>query len=456
MTTLKDYRREMVRRAGADGQSVGRLVTPASIAAQTVTVNALAFGSAPASRYATQWMVRADSATAAAADRVRLISGYQSESGVLAHTGTAYADTTATGETIEILPFEPYLYDLAINETLGRLKRLDRTTIPCRNAIRKYWIGDMDWITGPGDIVAIAAVPNPVISRNRYFEKWNGVDTSGDLMPDWWTLSGTGATMARSTTGNRRGTYTCAVTYGSATATLTQSPGLLDTGYAAETLRGRTVTALAVIQTATASQARVNLTDGVSTVHSSYHSGGGTLEELTVVLDVDSDATELTLTVTVEAAGTAYIEECLVSQLVDNTVRRDSYPERFLAENDYGFDQGTGTPALILPEQGLMSQYAVYSQRAYPQFDATRLQAGTADADVSDAPLAPVAAGALGRLFEGLAQQGGVDTTRFTAIAQMWNKRYEKLALALMWAPNNRGTGMALPIPVPMNQARRA
>lgn len=454
MTLLKDYRREMIRRAAGDGVPVGRLLTPSAIAAQSVTATALAYGTAPSSRFQNQWMVRADSTSNA--DRVRLVSGYQSATGQLSHAGTAYVDTTATSETVELLQFEPYLYDLAINETVGRLKRVDRVGLPTVNGQRRYWIGDLSWIHGPGDIVGIGYSPDPMLTRNRYFEKWLGVDTNGNLTPDTWILAGSGASITRSTTGNRRGTYTAAITRAGTNVTLTQSPGLLETGYSLDTMRGRTAYAICVVTASSASQVRVGMADGVNTTYSSYHSGGGGIEELDLTFPVDKNATKLDLFVSVEVDGTVYVDECYASIVGDASVKRDSYPEAMLAPDDYAFEQGAGTPALILPPAGLGTQYVVYSQRPYPQFDSTRILSGTADGDTCDAPLVTVVAGALGRLFEGLSMEPGVDTTRFAAIAQVWNKRFDTLALMHVWRPDMRGPGMPVPLTVGPNPARRA
>ena len=440
-STLKQIAREMIAR----DQNLGRQESIASLTTTTAVVNALATGGRSAQEFVDKWMLRRDTATAA--DRLRRCTTFTSSSGTLAHTGTNYGDTTATSETLEILNYEPYLIDTAINVTLSRLQREDREVLPTHGG-SKYWLGDLTWIEKPSDIVRIAYLPNPVLSRNRDFQKWNAYDSSDNLTADWWTLAGASATYARSSTQEWQGNSTAAITRSGTNATFLQPVGLLDTGVDADNLRGETVTIVARVWSAVASQVRGRVTDTASTTNTSYHTGGSGWEELTTTHTVSSTASSLSFGLSVESDNTVcYVGECyLVRGTITDTVRRDDYIDREeeMGTADRFYNQAEN--ALILPKRNLGGQYVIYSARGYPKMQEARILAGTADADSTDAPLIPIATGALGRLYEFL----GDDKN-----AAKWNWKFEELALKHLYQRNPRGDGVFLPRTMMGYPARR-
>ena len=417
----------------ARAPELGRVITPSAITGTTVVSTAQVL-EASVQKYVGYWMCRPDAATAAAADRVRRITS-QTAPSTLTHNQTNYTDTTVTGEQVELLQFEPYLYDTAIDVTLGRTRRLDKANIPSRMNTNRYWIGDMDWIEQPGHIVKACHSVDPILNRNRYFEKWNAYDTSGILTPDFWTLTGASATMARGTTGNRRGSSTVAITRSGTDATLLQSVGLLESGVSGDSLRGRVITIVGVCQSAVASQMRLRATDGTQTVSSAYHTGGGTVEELTTTITIGAAATSLNIGFSVEGSNTVcYADEMYGFETSNlDSMRQDSWPE---SEIKHGFDQGNGTLSLIMPQTGRTGNFMLYSQRPYPRLDSTRLLAGTMDADIVDAPVALIAAGAIARLYEGQSAMPGQDGQRYAALARDWNHRWEVMASGHLAIPD--------------------
>ncbi len=441
MPTLAQYRQEIHVRSR---QKTGRTLAIASLTGTTVVCNALATGTVTAGKFTNKWLLRPDAAPASpGADRVRLTTdtGFSSTTGTLTHAGTAYNDTTATTENVEVCEYEPYLYDNAIDMTLRSLNRSDRFEMPARQGATRYWLHDLTWIAQPRDIQKVCIKHTPVLSRNRFFEQWNGVSTAGVPTADGWTISGGTSTYARSTTQVRTGQYSAAITRTGADAFLTQTVGLLSTGVLS--LIGRTVQVVGGGWSAAASQLRfwVSFDGGTTRTYTSYHTGGSGFEELvSAETTVPTTAANVTFgAADVTSATVCYVDDCyLVFGPVNDSVRRDDYPE---AEIGKDFDQGAGTMALLTEPYAYGSQLVIYSLRPYPGLDATRLVAGTADADVSDAPLETVALGALWRLYDGLAQ----DDPQLAPTAQRWRMEYEALAVPHV---EDKGDGRAgAPIP---------
>lgn len=380
---------------------LGRVESIASLTATTVVVTALKTGTVQPQRYSNVWLCRPGAALSggAAVDRVRFASAFDSSTGTITHAGVNYADTTATGESVETLEYEPYLLDNAIQKALRGTRFLDNTIIP-RNVAGLYWLDStrFPWVTGAENL-NICWNGNPVLTDNRHFEKWNVVSTAGAIQPDSWTLAGAAATFSRSST-SRRGAYSLSVTRSGTNATVAQTPGLLETGatLSADALRGFLCTAAVVVKTAVASQVRVQITDGITTSNSSYHTGGNTWEELTATITPASTATTLTVTVSVEVDGTALIDEayCLFGPIND-TVRRDQWRNRYL---DPLPKWEMGQPLELNSFIGRGGQLIVESYRPYTEFDQTRINSGLADADTTDAPIEMIAHGAIWQLLK--------------------------------------------------------
>lgn len=452
MPTLKAIRREMIARL--PGEALGRVETIASLAVGSATVAALATGGRSSDEFTGKYMVRAEAANVA--DRVRRITSYTTGTGLLAHGGTNYADTTATSEFLEILRFEPSLLDNAINLSLARLRRWHVTEIPTVQGQLTYNLSDLSWVQGQADVMAVSLRESPVLARDEWCQSWGTVNTSGALQPDWWTLSGAAATVARSTLHTEQRQYTAALTRAGTTATFGQTIGLLMDGSPAANgtdLRGKTVTIAGRVWSDTASQIRLQALDGTQTVSTSYHTGDSTVQELSTTITIPTTATTLTVRWSIEVDGTAYVVRTFpVEGTMTDVVRRDAYHEWQLSNGAATYTAPLLRLASPLPRR---RQLRVATARAYPQFDATRLAAGSADADSTDAPLDVTAAMAIARLFEGEARNPGEDTGRFASIAADWGRRAERLALAHLAQPEPPRGGIDLPRGLAGSPARR-
>lgn len=443
MTTLKAIRRHLYE---LQRDLVGRQEAIASLTTTTAVVTALATGGYGNERFRGDWLLRADAASSA--DRVRKVTSFTSSTGTLTHAGTNYSDTTATSEVLEILrqDYEPADVDNAIQYVLGTTRRRDRYILPGVSGQSRYYLHNLTWLDNPNRVMSIALCTSPVLTNNRYFEKWNSVSTAGVPVPDNWTLAGSGATMARSTTGARKGQYSVALTRATNNVTLTQDATILSNGSSAtpSSLRGQIVTAVIVGTASSASQLRVTLDDGVTTTSSSYHTGGGGIEELSAEHTMSSTATQCVVSVEVNGSdGTVYVDEAYICfRTLTDTVRRDEYPEQELKPRDTGFDQGNGTLTAVLPPISWGQQYVVYSQRPYPQFDSTRFLAGNADADVTDAPKDLIATGAMWRIHEALVGKMP-DAEKW---AGEYRQRYEQLAASHLYKPSDHDGAVNLPI----------
>ena len=423
-TTLKAIRREML----AKNQALGLKFNIASLTTTTAVVTLLAAGGFTQGRFFGRFLVRADAASAA--DRIRRVTDFTASSGTLTHAGTNYADTTATSEILEILEYEPWIYDEAINLTLNRLKRRDRTIIPCIPGTSWYDLGDLNWIEEPSDIMEVRWSPSPVLSNNGDFTKWNSYNTSGVLTPDNWTVGGASATAARSTTQVYSGSYSAQLVRAGTNATLTQTIGLLRNGV--ESLASDVVTISSMIWSDTASKARISISDGVTTTNSSFHTGGSTWEELSSEVTIGATATTLTIAAQVNVdAGTAYFDKTMLNYAaLNDAIRRGNHAEYTIPLEDSDFDQYAGSLKIKLPVHGYSSHFIIYSKRPYPQLDATRFLAGSADADVIDAPVDLVAIGAISRLYFTLAQRE-TDNERKQQYAthyRKWEGNFNRLA----------------------------
>ena len=431
MPTLRAYIGEMLRRAPAD--SLGREEAVASLTATTAVVTAMATGTISSQKMVNKWLWRPDTATAA--DRIRICSAFTSSTGTFTHVGTNYADTTATSEYVFILEHDPRIFMDAVQTTLARLKVLDRVEIPTVSNSGRYWIpAAFDWIRDPGDVEAIAWVNNPVLSRNRHFEKWNALATTGGtFVADDWTLAGTSATLARSTAYTRRGKYVANLTRVGADATLSQTVPLLSVGVDADDLIGETVYVVGVGLATAASRLRFAIVSGTTTGSTSYHTGGTTFEELSTSITIPTDAVDIVIRAEVNTGNTSgYIDElyCFKGSAVTDSLRRDQHSERFLRKDEYSWNQGAGGLVLQTEPTVRGGQLVLYSGRSYPTFDNARVIAGTADGDSSDAPLDAVSVGAIARLYEGLAQKAGVDGTKFAQLAREYEARFQRMALS--------------------------
>ena len=150
-----------------------------------------------------------------------------------------------------------------------------------------------------------SAVSNRNCLINDAFLIW----ALGDAVaPTSWALVGTGAACARSGTGlgdttTKIGDFCAKLTYGTTTLTLYQNflPTAAFTRLVA--LRGKTFGFGGWVKSAVASQARLYVTDGVTTTYSTYHTGDGTWQWLSGTHTISNTATLLTKGISVESSA---------------------------------------------------------------------------------------------------------------------------------------------------------
>lgn len=131
--------------------------------------------------------------------------------------------------------------------------------------------------------------------------------------PTGWTLAGTGAAVARAGTSladtkRKVGDFCAKLTYGSATLTLSQDVLPTAAFSRVDHLQGEDVALGAWVWANAASQARVYVTDGVTTTYSSYHTGDGSWQWLSLAHTISGSGTKLTVGIAVGsgAANPAY------------------------------------------------------------------------------------------------------------------------------------------------------
>ena len=139
--------------------------------------------------------------------------------------------------------------------------------------------------------------------------------------PDHWRIAGTSATLQRCGVGltdesnppsdnavaNGMDGWAAELTYGSSEAQLYQTI-LDDTPL---DMAGRALSMGAWVKSSTATAARLKLADGVDITYSSYHTGGGNWEWLTVTHTINAAATAINAGLTL-SSGTAHLQGATV------------------------------------------------------------------------------------------------------------------------------------------------
>ncbi len=418
--SLRAIASEMVRQLKGD---LWREESIASLTTTTVVCSGLAVGGWSPERFTSQFLWRPDTTTTA--DKIRYVTNFASSTGTLTHAGTNYADTTATSEKVIISRIEPYIIRQAIDQAVQQLRQQDRTIIPVRQGTDTYWLGDMTWIRQPADIVKVCYSANPVISRNRYFQKRTG-NSSGVWTPDDWTVSNNAdSTPYETHTGWKNQPYVYKLQRSGGTdATMVQTISAGRTGVSGDWPSGETITAVVVADPDTAGDVLLTLTDGTTT--STSTGSGAALQEISATLTLAAAASTITITITAQTSNaTQAVHEAyvMVGDLSD-PVRRDSYSEQ---EIGWDFDQYGG---LRLKAGNIgHGQIIIYSKRPYPAFDSTRLSSGAADADETDAPLQATAFGAIANILLGREGESSVEYL-------MWKRRFDQAAMAHLGARN--------------------
>lgn len=157
-------------------------------------------------------------------------------------------------------------------------------------------------------VIDTTAVGASNLAGNGEFVVWSTGDT---VAPDYFSIVG-GGLMQRCGTGladtnTKIGDFCARLTYVAGQTTLKQT--LLDAAAftRAIAIRGRRVSAGMWVKTAVANQARIYIEDGFGNTFSSYHTGDGTWQWLTVTHAIGTGlSTILAFNASVEIAGAAY------------------------------------------------------------------------------------------------------------------------------------------------------
>lgn len=234
-----------------------------------------------------------------ATDMERIITDWTKTSGTATWEGNR-TDTTFTSETFFTIPKGTWTLDQmrrAINDCLGNTDRTYRYIVPSREDTYQIPLADLTWLRNAKDVDGVYWVSSPGLLHNADFSYWHSGTTSA---PDGWTLTGSGGTIARSTTFASFGSYVAQVTRSGTDVTLTYdipyplAKQLIDAG-ATIAIKGRA-------QSATASIGRIGINDGSSTTWSSYHSGDGEPEDLTASVTLTAAASRIRITCSVDTS----------------------------------------------------------------------------------------------------------------------------------------------------------
>ena len=204
-------------------------------------------------------------------------------------------------------------------------------------------------------------VVNDTILDNGGMETWTN---GAALAPDDWTLSGTNATIARSSAHYKYGSYSAAMTRVGNDCTLYQDASD-DKGIAY--WQGRTVTMGAWVLATVADVACIFVYDGVDATYSTYHTGSGDWEYLEVTHTVNAAATDMLATFGIKDTNTtAYIDDA--TMLEGSTI-----PVALEPEYDYTYQHYLPSDCLrvLAISNGSISltEYRVEGDRVLSDYD---------------------------------------------------------------------------------------
>lgn len=301
-------------------------------------------------------------------DRERTITSWDASTGV-AGWEVARTDTTSTSENYILASPDFALddYRQAINKALLTAKRSFRYVLPTCPGVTDYSLDRLSWLEGSDDIDSVVVGESPNWLHNEDFEFWqNGASSA----PDGWTLAGSGASVARSSTGIRS-PYAAAVTRASADATLYQDiPSVLVQYLVRSTSAPLPVLSFgAWVTSSTASIARVGVYNGSSTTWSSYHTGTGVPQFLSSTYQTTATDTALRFVCSVNTSagsGSFHAAVLLASSTLPDQMRdrgSKAYDERDALHRV----RNTGAwPTVELAGDPGYRQLVVTSRRPFP------------------------------------------------------------------------------------------
>lgn len=421
MSTRIEIIRQALRRLGAETGSI------TSGTATTVVLAELA-GSFNDDDWNEATLLMPDAATAA--DQERAVSDSAGATGTM--TIATRADTTYTSETFILMPRDAGVsLNRARNALNDRLAETERTVIvvlPTVEQQRFFSLGGFSWINSDRDVDAVQWRASPNLLDNERFDKWHDGTASA---PDSWTLAGAGATVARGSTGAALGDYSATITRSSVDATLTQTvrPYVL---HCYQNVVPRTqVTLGAWVLCGTASRARIGISDGPGTTYSSYHTGSGAREFLTVTRTLESAATRLDAVLSVDTGDVSASFDAVFMQ-PDGAIYeelQDNGSESYIQHDaPYLVRSSEVAPRIEIPSAYGAGQLVVYTRRPFATL--------SADSTSTECPDDVIVPGLLYELSRVVTPH--VDRTRWDRVFQEARNEYMREAARLIKFPQPR------------------
>lgn len=368
------------------------------------------------------WMLDA----AAAADKDRIISEWDDSEGkalwVRARTNAA-----TSSESYIVLPAGDWNrqdFYTAINDRLANIRRSVVSVIPTMTGVKQYRLNQRTWIRHHDDVDAVYLRRSPNLLDNAQFDVWGAGAAD---QPSSWVFSGAGATLRRTGMDEIIGQYGVELTRAGSDVSFTQTVGTLN-----DSLVSQAVTFSMTADCGAASVARLSIYDGVSTQYSSYHTGGGSPERLSIT-----------------ATLSALADTCRVQAHVQNTnstvtfsdaafVLGSSIPDPLESYGDAAYDredidghvlQNGESVVLELPVPlAVPGQILVVSAQPYPAL--------SSDSDETDCPDDVIVPGALYELARRMPQ--GVLRDRLDRIMAQSGREFGIEAASLRQRPNPR------------------
>lgn len=418
MTTRLD----LIERIAAEIAGRDRVGTVASGTATTAVLTGLANVTADDTAHVNDLLQMPRAASEA--DMERTVTAWDAEDGQATWVGDR-ADTTYSNETFILQPRPAYTLNemrRSINDTLTQLQRTYKSVLPAVPDTYEYPLDGLTWLTSDGRVDSVTWSESPNTLHNEDFSLWHESDA-----PDGWTVAGAAARVS----GGTWGPYAARLTRSTTDATLTQGmPSMLIQWLIRRTnVSFVNVYAGAWVKCSVADRARVGINDGSSTTWSSYHTGSGNWEWLTVSLTLSATVTDLKAVCSVDSGDTS-ADFGGVGLTIDSTKIPDPLKDRgSRAFLEYPIPFQTrnvgGTPVVELKSPVGHGRVVVWSRRTFAELDS--------DTATTDADFETVVSGSIMRMLA--VHKPGQERTRLDLIMAQHADKYSRLASNLIDVP---------------------
>ena len=407
LSTRKEIRREMLRRAGGFVETLTTVDDEQSAAADGMRYR---FSGDDAAGKGTLLY----EPTSAAADQLRVATGWDDSAGdaTIDTVSVAWSANDVVEYYLRNDP-TPHEFNEAINRALGETERIVETTLPTVEGQRNYSLLNAPWIDVRRDVQAVYHRESPNILDNSNFELWG---RGSDAQLHGWTLGGTGGTVTR--VDGLQGRYAVRLTRVGTNVTLTQTIPI-----PIVQMYGKSLSVFGRIKCGTASFATIDITDGTDTTSTSAHDGGGDWDEFTATHTVNADAVgPISVVLNGKTTDTNADFELVVM------VEGSSVPEWLSKYGDQNARQkklswspqmSSSSPAVrIARPYNRGSQIVVQSRQPY-----FKLSADTGVTGATDMPFETAVQGAIVKLAE-IHSVGKPNAARWERLGAYWLLKY--------------------------------